>query len=357
MRFLLLSIFIASISMGADFVLKPMTAQELQAESVGRGAEPKTFKTKTFSPNTVFFTGLIKPVQRSEEPPDILFLKADVKIPKSVLLSDHIKLSPIRNQGSCGSCVYFASSATFEDTFLFRVGLPIVSTAPQFLMDCVAPQSACSGSYFEYVSAGMVSKGVVKESDYPYRAQTEGCRAKPSQLAKPEDRRIIDGSPKSIMTALKSGYAVANTIFAGGSLMNYSEGVFNACSNVGDVGTNHEISIVGANCESAVDADGNCKFDENGNLPDGVGYYVERNSWGTNWGDDGFFKIKMTDRNGNKCNNVAEEAGIFVMGKDPAPPVPPVPPVPPGPSVPPYVYLIIAVLSIGLIISLILKRK
>lgn len=243
------------------------------------------------------------------------YLQAAEIFPKAFDLSQIAELAPVKDQGSCGSCVYFAVSATFEDTYRVH-GVVLPKLSPQWLMSCAAREWMCNGSFFSKVAAGLVAKGgQVQESDYPYTASSSSCKSGQYKLyGEATGQRIIDNSPKSIIAALNNKHAVAVTIGAGGSWMNYKSGIFNACSNIG---TNHQVEVVGYDCETAVDSDGNCKFDSSGKLPKGVGWWRIKNSWGTGYGEAGYVKMKMTSSSGALCNNVAEEAGIIEIGEVP----------------------------------------
>ncbi len=276
----------------------------------------KTFKASPKSRDFTKSLGRIAPPEGQRSAADPSFLDAPGDLPGALHLSQFAELAPVKDQGGCGSCVYFAVSATFEDTLRVR-GVKLEKTAPQFLMDCAAREWMCSGSYFEKVAAGLVNKGgAAREADYPYRASNQSCKGSPQLFGKIDGMKLIDNSPKSIISALNKRYAVAVTIGAGGAFMNYDSGVLNACSNVG---TNHQVEVVGYDCETAKNSDGTCKFAGSGRLPNGVGHWVIKNSWGTSWGDQGYVKIKMTNSSGGLCFNVAEEAGILETGVEPGP--------------------------------------
>lgn len=303
-----------------------------------------------------FATGLLK----HETKPYLIdhsFKKKEVLIPKSFHLNQIAQLAPIKDQGQCGSCVYNATVAALEDIYRIRSGI-VPTLSRQFLMDCGAPWS-CEGSFFEKVAGALLAQGgTPQESDYPYKAWDQKCQGKPANFfGKIISYKLISNVPQSIMAAIRAGYPVASTIGADSAFMQYDGGgTFNMCSNQA---TNHEIVIEGYDCETAVDSKGNCVFDANGRLPPGVGVWHARNSWGTSYGDKGWFHIKITSQSGALCNNIAEETGILEPAIAPPPPppdptpVPPVPPTPPAPApmpLPLWMYLILGVLGVGLLV-------
>lgn len=272
--------------------------------------------------------GLIKPDKVSTLPPSEQFLAGDDLYPAELDYRKKLELSPVKDQGNCGSCVFVAVTSTFEDTMRMR-GVTVPELAPQFLMDCVA-KNACNGSWFETVASGLVKKtGQAKEADYPYKAINQSCKGTPQLYGKIQSQRIIDNSAKSIISALNKKYAVATTIGAGGYMMDYDSGIMNRCQSIG---TNHEMSIVGYHCGTAIE-NGSCKFDASNNLPTNSGaYWIIRNSWGTNYGEEGYLRISMRNTSGGRCNNVTEEVGVLETGIDPEPPCEPKPKADAGPE-------------------------
>ena len=272
-------------------------------------------------------TGLIKPNQIAGILPDKSFKLMDTVIPADFDLTSVTPLSPILDQGQCGSCVYHSVTSNFADSWLLR-GQNFGDTnrmSAEFLMNSPLDQgSGCGGSYFT-ATAPATANGIPLFSACPYANGRKGCVSGVVLNGKTISNRLIDNSVKSIATAIVQKYPVSNTIGADGTFQGYASGVFNACSRKA---TNHETEIVGYSCESSRDTSGNCVFDASGNLPPGVGYWKIRNSWGTGWGEQGFYRIKMTATNGSRCNNVAEEVGVLETGTTPAPPTPPTPPTP-----------------------------
>lgn len=306
----------------------------------------------------VYATGLVKPRDKKPVQADNSFLIKEEKIPAKFHLKDKAELSPIFDQANCGSCVYNSVIKNLEDSYRLR-GVVHPRLSRQFIMDCGAEWS-CSGSFFEKVAQGVLEqKGTALESAYPYKARDQRCQKPVDVIAPIQSWKIINNSPKSIMSALLAGYPVSVTVGAGGNYMGYDSGIFNACSNVG---TNHQVLIYGWDCESSVDADGNCKFDANGKLPNGVGFWHQPNSWGTGWGESGNMRIKMTNSSGRLCNNLGEEAGIIETGIPvpiPPEPIPPVPPKPDEAGVPVWVIILcgFGLLVVGSIAFKLISKK
>lgn len=278
-----------------------------------------TFEFK--EPKHVHAMGLKKNPLVEIEAVDERFKKADVILPADFDLRNITPLSPILNQGSCGSCVYFSTTSNHADSWLLR-GQNFGSLnqmSAEYLMTSRLDQGGkCNGSYF-MATAPATQPGMPLSADCPYAMGRNGCASQVALHGGSQSAKLIDPSFKSIATALVQRYPVSNTIGANTNFQGYQGGIFNACANIG---TNHETEIVGYSCETAKDASGNCVLDASGNLPRGVGYWIIRNSWGTSWGENGFYKIKMTDSRGNRCNNVAEEVGIIETGVTPPSPKP-----------------------------------
>lgn len=276
----------------------------------------EAYTFKVIQRRTEYFKGLVKPPADELVESDKSFLKADVKVPKMftlMTLFPHLDaaLREIYNQANCGSCVYNSVGKNFRDSLLIRgIQAPILSRSQ--LMNCGEPWQ-CDGSFFTHVAKGLVNiGGLVPEADYQYVPRTASCKSTSAQKWGPiQSFKVIDNTPKSIASALLAGYPVSVTVGADNTWSSYGGGTYNACTGAG---TNHEVLVYGVDCESSVDAQGNCVFDGNGRLPNGVGLYLVPNSWGKSWGDNGMMWSKITSSSGRLCNNLAEEAGILETG-------------------------------------------
>lgn len=208
-------------------------------------------------------------------------------------------VSPVRNQGSCGSCYSFASMAMLEARIRVRSNntrTPVLST--QYAVSCSPYSQGCDGG-FPYLVAGKFAQdfGVVEESCFPYT----GTDSTPCSAMKCENpTRYYTSSYNYI-----GGYYGASTselmmreIYENGPIavsfevyddfMHYSSGVYHHTAQLSFnpfAITNHVVLIVG--------------WGENA---EGVKYWIVKNSWGTSWGQNGFFYIlRDSTEKGGEC--------------------------------------------------------
>ncbi len=292
------------------------------------GAEAPSFESA--NAGKTFYLGLV-PHDVPEAAPAKNF-SDNVKIPGKFDLDAYIKdvakLEPcdIYDQGSCGSCVYNSVGRTLCTTHRAR-GKNVPTVARQAIMDCAQRQWMCSGSLGEYVAKGIQDKGgAPAESAYAYRARDQSCQGYGEITAVLKSFKVIPGTPQAMAYELAiNKKAVSVTVAADGTWSGYSGGTYNGCSSMG---TNHQVMIDAYDCETSVDADGNCVFDSNGYPKNGDGKGRVVNSWAKRWGVDGKMWSVWRGRSGQKCNNLAEEALVLETGDAPIPPTPPVPPTP-----------------------------
>ncbi len=243
------------------------------------------------------------------------FRRKDVKLPEhvnremAVQIPDSLdlrpKISPILNQGQCGSCYAHGTISSVRDA-LMLAGKDPGALSPQMLMDYSG--DGCNGGYFDVLQL-VVSPNAPLASNYPYTAQNQGKQNLVKPLTAIGSWAMLGSNgvvtPKDIETFMVQYNApVPITISAGsGNFEYYSSGIYDGCVN-GAI--DHLVAIVGFANEGA-------QFGSNGYLPASKGYWIVRNSWGATWGEQGYVRIRMTDTAGNKCNGVADQAAGFFL--------------------------------------------
>jgi C1A family cysteine protease len=244
--------------------------------------------------------GSIKNITGLEMPLDwakgatFIDLAVDPELPAAFDWREQTELQPIRNQGSCGSCWAFSVTAVTES--LLKIFQPdnFVDLAEQTLVSSCSSAGSCSGGYFrafDYIK----NPGLPDETQDPYVARNTSCRRDMNPMAKISSWAYIGTSGRSpttdqIKTAIMTYGPVSVTVNA--SFSGYEEGIYNRCNSGG---VNHMVTLEGWNDEG--------------------GYWIMRNSWGENWGENGYMRIVYTSSSGRKCNNIGETAAFAILAE------------------------------------------
>ena len=184
-------------------------------------------------------------------------------------------LPPARDQGGCGSCWAFGSTAVLEGAIAI-FDQKIVDLAEQFAVDCNSEGFGCGGGYWVYDL--YMNPGAVMENVYPYQAYDQQCRQ--TDLDHPYTVKawhsIQTGDREAMKAAIYQYGVIGVTVNACGSQIGYTGGVYDSTEcNYGQ--TNHIVALVG--------------WDDTVSHRQGTGVWIMRNSWGEGWGEDGYMKI------------------------------------------------------------------
>lgn len=208
------------------------------------------------------------------------------ELPDRIDLRESGHVSPVKNQGSCGSCWAFAGAAVME-TATLRSATTELNVSEQELVSCDRNSYGCRGGFqpFGYI----VKNGIGSEMDFPYKAKDLSCKDVPpvakaaswANVGSP-DRRPTDDEMRR---AVQDFGAVWVAVAADNSWHN-PKPINTACSN-GSV--NHAVTIVGYEKDDAG------KFN-----------FIVKNSWGSDWNGDGFIKSRLG------CDNLGKWATIVV---------------------------------------------
>lgn len=211
-------------------------------------------------------------------------------------------LPPIRDQGQCGSCWAFATMGPIEINIKIRDGSN-VDLSEQWLVSCnqeTKPRHwGCSGGWWahdyflkdpvwhedHYRNDPCGDTGAVSENNFPYTAKDDPCNCPYVHNYFIEDWWFVGsehGVPSvgDIKQAIYDYGPVSVAVCAGGYFMIYTGGVYDIeaiCPSWNPV--NHGVVLVGW--------DDNYEY--NGNT---YGVWFLRNSWDTDWGENGYMNIE-----------------------------------------------------------------
>jgi cathepsin L len=198
-------------------------------------------------------------------------------------------LTAVKDQGRCGSCWTFASAETIESAWAIATGqLQVVSE--QHILSCVentyhcGGTGGCDGGTAELAFAGLQPTGITSEWVYPYLSwygNNSDCKwtSRKGHVASWSGYTTLPSNDAdSLMSALAAHGPIAVSVDASTWHL-YESGVYNGC-NQENPDINHAVQLVGYGTDSTTKQD----------------YWVIRNSWTPEFGEEGFIRILRQDK-------------------------------------------------------------
>ncbi|CAF1538611.1 unnamed protein product [Adineta ricciae] len=198
-------------------------------------------------------------------------------------------VTPVKDQGDCGSCWAFGTTGALEGQ-TFAKTQKLIPLSEQNLVDCSGAygNEGCNGGLtddaYRYIRD---NKGIDTESSYPYEAKDGKCRFTTKDIGA-TDTGCTDIEQNN-ESALQDAIATVGPVSIGidatqSSFQFYKSGVYiePSCSATN---LDHAVLAVGYDTQDTVD------------------YYIVKNSWGTSWGNQGY--IWMARNRDNQCGVAA----------------------------------------------------
>ncbi|MBN3315585.1 CATK protein, partial [Atractosteus spatula] len=194
-------------------------------------------------------------------------------------------VTPVQNQGTCGSCYAFSAAGALEAQWKKKTG-KLITLSKQQLVDCSTSvgNAGCRGGLarlsYDYI---IKNGGIQAEATYPYAMQNKICTGDKSKIVATlsEWKFLPVGDEQALQDALVTIGPVAVAI--DGSTINfqfYRQGIFSD-SKCTIWNLSHAVVLIGFGTEGSAN------------------YWTIKNSWGPYWGEKGYFRLAKNK--GNQC--------------------------------------------------------
>lgn len=211
-------------------------------------------------------------------------------LPESVDWREKGAVTPVKNQGGCGSCWSFSSTGALEGAYFLKYGkMPSSSGfSEQNLIDCVQGGGGCEGGRQDWAFQWMHDNGgLCTEEDYPYQAMDGQCRNTSCTVV--NGSQVVDcvavapadqlADEQHLMSAVAQQPVAV--VVSGAPFARFSSGVITSgCPSE----PSHAVLVVGYGTDDSFDCD----------VPPAKGcpYWIVKDSYGVNHADKGYVRVQ-----------------------------------------------------------------
>ncbi|KAF5218417.1 hypothetical protein ECC02_008659 [Trypanosoma cruzi] len=255
------------------------------------------------------FNGRVAAPQSTQSPQRAPYKRTKATFPEALNWQDakNPVLTPVKDQGFCGSCWAHAATESVESMYAISSG-KLLTLSTQQITSCVNNTRKCGGSggcgggtaqlAWEYI---MNTGGITLDAEYPYvsgeTSVTGRCvlnRSMPRVVNVYGYASLPHNDYEAVIEALVQKGPLAVSV-AASDWMFYTGGVFDGCGKDGEnITISHAVQLVGYGTDNKTNQD----------------YWVVRNSWGEGWGENGFIRL-LRKKHNELCvfNNAWNTAG------------------------------------------------
>uniref|UniRef100_A0A915Q721 Uncharacterized protein n=1 Tax=Setaria digitata TaxID=48799 RepID=A0A915Q721_9BILA len=195
-------------------------------------------------------------------------------LPKSFDWGEKGAVTPVKNQGYCGSCWAFSVTGNIEGVWAIKTG-QLVSLSEQELVDCDVIDQGCNGglpvnAFQEIIRMG----GLEPEDRYPYKAKNGTCHLVRADIAVTIDDFVRIPNNETVMKAWVAQRGPLSVGIDAELLAYYKGGILHPSrARCPSSKIDHGVLITG--------------YGVHNSMP----YWIIKNSWGPQWGENGYFRL------------------------------------------------------------------
>ncbi|XP_057949837.1 ervatamin-B-like [Malania oleifera] len=222
-------------------------------------------------------TGYSMPFDKMSTEPTPFRYESMTDVPSRIDWRERGAVTSVKHQHECGCCWAFSAVAAIEGIIKLKYD-KLISLSEQQLVDCntYGMSRGCGGGWmndaFNYV---LQNQGISSEETYPYQGFDGNCDTQraASPSAKISGYENVPSNDEASLLNAVANQPVSITIDASGEyFMHYNGGIFRGpCGS----GHNHAVTIVGYGVEE-----------------NGAKYWLIKNSWGEQWGENGYMRLQ-----------------------------------------------------------------
>ena len=222
----------------------------------------------------------------------------EVNLPETIDWREKGAVTSVKDQGQCGSCWSFSSTGAAEGAWAISAG-QLINLSEQQLVDCASGfkygSHGCSGGQMDGGFKYLIENGQCLDAEYPYtsgKTKTEGSCRSCDNVAKFASCCDVKSNDETVLKMAVAQQPIAVAIEADTRYFQfYSGGVLDSV----DCGTklDHGVLVVGYGEE------------------DGKKFWLVKNSWSSDWGEDGYVKIARSNTAGPGICGIAMEPSFI----------------------------------------------
>lgn len=203
-------------------------------------------------------------------------------------------VNPVENQGQCGSCWAFSSAAAMESAYFLKHG-ELYKLSEQQFVDCDTRCYGCNGGLEVFAFFYAKYSPIELLSDYPYTAADETCKEEASKgkVSVESYGELYPGVQSELQAALMEKPVCVSVAAANIYFQLYTGGILNTESCTGQL--DHAVTAVGWGTE------------------DGQEYLIVRNSWGADWGEEGYIRVALNGDGRGVCGILLDNTTVNVV--------------------------------------------